>query len=152
VDPVEIERRLTAYHAPYHSAFEDLATRQSNTVICAIHSFTPQLKDQPKRPWQIGILSANDKRFTAPLIAALNANPLLQEEAQQRGEPLCIGDNAPYIGYFPGDAIDTHATPQGRANVLIELRSDLIETPAAQRHWAGLLAPILEQTLTETGL
>jgi predicted N-formylglutamate amidohydrolase len=76
----------------------------------------------------------------------------LHKEAAKLGEPLVIGDNEPYIGYFPGDAIDTHATPHARPNVLIELRSDLIETAENQKHWAALLAPILEQTLEITGL
>jgi predicted N-formylglutamate amidohydrolase len=152
VDDVEIERRLNAYHKPYHDAFAQLASRHNNTVICAIHSFTPRLKAQPQRPWQLGILSAPDKRFTAPLIQALRNAPSLHKEAAKLSEPLVIGDNEPYIGYFPGDAIDTHATPHARPNVLIELRSDLIETAESQKHWAALLAPILEQTLEITGL
>jgi predicted N-formylglutamate amidohydrolase len=151
-DRAEIERRLTMFHRPYHDAIATLAAQRPNPVICAIHSFTPQLKAQHRRPWQIGILSSDDKRFTAPLIEALCKAPTLRDAAQQLGEPLCIGDNEPYIGYFPGDAIDTHATPHSRANVLIELRSDLIETPEGQRRWARLLAPILEQTLKGTGL
>jgi len=37
----------------------------------------------------------------------------------------------------------------GRANALIELRSDLIETPDQQVAWANRLAPILTQALIQ---
>jgi len=62
---------------------------------------------------------------------------------------LCVGDNEPYVGYFPGDAIDRHAVQMGRHNTLIELRSDLIETPADQIAWGQRLAPILTNALTQ---
>lgn len=152
VDDTEIARRLETYYHPYHAACAAHASARHDAVICAVHSFTPQLKSRPRRPWQIGILSAADKRVTAPLINALQTAPALQREAENLGEQLCIGDNEPYIGQFPGDAIETHAIKHGRLNVLIELRSDLIETPETQRRWAALLAPILAQTLTDNAL
>ena len=151
-DDEEITRRLDAYYRPYHAAYETLASARDDVVICAVHSFTPQLKSRPPRPWQIGILSHYDKRLTDPLIQALESSDTLHNEVEKKGERLCIGDNAPYIGHFPGDAIDQHAIKHGRLNVLIELRSDLIETPAAQLHWASLLAPILAKTLTDNDL
>ena len=53
--------------------------------------------------------------FSKPLIARLQAET-----------DLCIGDNEPYSGHLPGDAIDRHALRLGRHNTLIELRNDLI--------------------------
>jgi predicted N-formylglutamate amidohydrolase len=53
---------------------------------------------------------------------------------------------------LPGDAIDRHALQQGRPNVLIELRSDLIADANGQQAWADLLAPVLETTLAQTQL
>lgn len=151
-DAEEVERRLNAYHRPYHVAYEALAERHEDVVICAMHSFTPQLKNRPRRPWQIGILSAYDRRFADPFIKALEGSEALRLEAEKHGERLVIGDNEPYEGYLPGDAIDIHALKHGRLNLLIEVRSDLIETEADQIRWAGLLAPILIETLNETGL
>ncbi|WP_417249711.1 N-formylglutamate amidohydrolase [Celeribacter sp.] len=145
--PDEIARRIDAYYRPYHDAYEALAAAREDVVICAVHSFTPQLKGRPRRPWQIGILSAYDKRFTDPLIDELQNDPTLKAEAEALGERLVIGDNEPYDGSLRGDAVDTHALRHGRLNVLIELRSDLIETPEAQKKWAHLLAPILTRTL-----
>jgi predicted N-formylglutamate amidohydrolase len=61
---------------------------------------------------------------------------------------LCIGDNEPYSGHLPGDAIDRHALRLGRHNTLIELqeRPDRRHRLAAG-HWAARLAPILTEVL-----
>jgi predicted N-formylglutamate amidohydrolase len=129
-------------YQPYHAALADLAARQDNTVICAIHSFTPQLRGRAPRPWQVGVLYSHlDDRLARPLIAALRAE----------GD-LTVGDNEPYDGHLPGDAIDRHALQPGRLNVLIELRQDLIEGQDGQDHWAARLSPIIAAALHETGL
>jgi predicted N-formylglutamate amidohydrolase len=141
-DAAEVERRLNLFYRPYHDAYARLAARRADTVICAVHSFTPCLKGRSPRPWQIGILYSHlDERLAQPLIARLRAEP-----------DLCVGDNEPYSGHLPGDAVDRHALRHGRPNILIELRNDLIATPATQRAWALRLAPILEQVLSETAL
>lgn len=141
-DGAELERRLDRLYRPYHAAYARLAARRADTVICAIHSFTPQLRGRLPRPWHVGVLhSHRDSRLALPLIARLRAEP-----------DLCVGDNEPYSGHLPGDAIDRHALVHGRPNVLIELRQDLIATPAAQVAWAQRLAPILVQVLKESGL
>lgn len=141
-DAAELAQRLARLYRPYHAAYARLAARRADTVICAIHSFTPQLRGRPPRPWHVGVLhSHRDSRLALPLIARLRAEP-----------DLCVGDNEPYSGHLPGDAIDRHALAHGRPNVLIELRQDLIATPAAQVAWAQRLAPILVQVLKESGL
>ena len=135
-DAAETTRRLAAYHRPYHAAYAKLAA--SDPAIVAIHSFTPQLVGRPKRPWNIGILFADDRRLADPVIARLQA----------RGD-LTVGINEPYDGHLPGDSIDRHALRQGRLNILIEVRNDLIETSKDQEVWAALLAPLLQSALAE---
>lgn len=137
-DTFEKARRVDAFYTPYHTAYADLAARQDDTVIVAMHSFTPQLNGRPPRPWHIGILYGSDDRLSKPLIELLK---------QDSG--LCVGDNEPYTGHLPGDAIDRHALQTGRANTLIELRSDLIETVDQQTAWAKRLAPILIKALNQ---
>ena len=140
-DAAELERRLNAYHRPYHAAYAALAARRPDTVICAVHSFTPRLNGRALRPWQVGILHSHlDSRLALPLIARLAATG------------LCVGDNEPYLGHLDGDAIDSHALQPGRPNVLIEVRNDLIGTEAGQIEWADRLAPILQASLADTGL
>lgn len=137
VDAAEVARRLTMLYHPYHAAFARLAGRRPDTVIVAIHSFTPCLKGRPPRPWHIGVLYSHlDDRFSRALIARLAAE-----------RDLCVGDNEPYAGHLPGDAIDQHAIQPGRHNTLIEVRNDLIATPAQQQAWAARLAPILAEVL-----
>ncbi|MDH2326505.1 N-formylglutamate amidohydrolase [Cereibacter sp. SYSU M97828] len=139
VDATEVERRLATLYRPYHDALERLAARRGDTVIVSIHSFTPRLVNRPPRPWHVGVLHSHpDSRFSAALIRRLEAEP-----------DLCIGDNEPYDGHLPGDAIDRHALQKGRHNTLIELRNDLIGTPQEQAHWAARLAPILTATLED---
>ncbi|WP_149140170.1 N-formylglutamate amidohydrolase [Gemmobacter caeruleus] len=136
-DAAERDRRMAMLYHPYHRALTELAARRDDTVIVAIHSFTPCLRGRRPRPWQIGILYSHlDERLSRPLIARLQA------EAD-----LCVGDNQPYSGHLPGDAIDRHALQPGRHNTLIELRNDLIATEAQQEAWALRLAPMLQEVL-----
>lgn len=139
--PPEVEQRLARLYRPYHAAYADLAGRRSDTVICAIHSFTPCLRGRAPRPWQVGVLySHRDERLALPLIAALMATGLQ------------VGDNEPYSGHLDGDSIDRHALGPGRPNVLVEVRNDLIAQPDGQIAWADRLAPILQQVLARSGL
>lgn len=137
VGPAEVEERLARLYRPYHAAYAGLAARQADTVVLAVHSFTPCLKGRAPRPWHVGVLHSHlDDRLSRALIARLREEP-----------DLCIGDNEPYAGHLPGDAIDRHALRPGRHNTLIELRNDLIAEPAAQAAWAARLAPVLSEVL-----
>lgn len=134
---VEVARRLATLYRPYHAAYAALAARQPDTVIVAVHSFTPCLRGRAPRPWQVGVLYSHlDARLSVQVIDGLRALP-----------NLCVGDNEPYAGHLPGDAIDRHAIQPGRQHTLIELRNDLIGTSAEQHHWADCLAPVLEAAL-----
>ena len=138
-DAVEVERRLDALYRPYHAAYERLASRRADRVILAVHSFTPCLKGRAPRPWHVGVLYSHlDERLSRSLISGLERLP-----------GLVVGDNEPYSGHLPGDAIDQHALRAGRHNTLIELRQDLIATPEHQNMWAERLAPVLVAALKE---
>lgn len=139
--PAAVEERLARLYRPYHAALARLAARRADTVIVAIHSFTPCLKGRAPRPWQVGVLHSHlDSRLSRALIARLRAE----------GD-LCVGDNEPYLGHLPGDSIDRHALRPGRQNTLIELRNDLIGGPEAQAAWAARLAPLLVGALKDAG-
>ncbi len=138
-DAAERARRLDLCYRPYHDELARMAALP-HAVILSIHSFTRQLRGRPPRPWEVGVLYADDDRLARPLIE------LLAEDG------LCVGDNAPYSGHLPGDSIDKHAIGPGRPNVLIELRNDLIADHAGQRAWAERLAPILGRALEKSGL
>ncbi|UWP91779.1 N-formylglutamate amidohydrolase [Aliiroseovarius crassostreae] len=140
-DAAERERRLAAFHRPYHEALAGVLAAHPNPVLLAMHSYTPQLKGREPRPWHIAVLHDKDSRVATPLLARLEAE----------GE-WCVGENEPYGGHLDGDSIDRQALKLSLPNVLIEIRNDLIETEAQQAWWAERLAPILTEVLVESGL
>ena len=140
--PRDRAERLDRLYRPYHAAYAELAGRRDDTVIVAIHSFTPKLRGRAPRPWQIAILySHRDDRLARPMVDRLREEP-----------DLSVGENEPYSGHLPGDSVDRHALAHGRPNILIELRNDVIATPEAQRHWAQRIAPVMEAVLAGSGL
>lgn len=140
-DACERQRRLALLHRPYHDALGRLAAGRDDCCICAIHSFTPQLRGRPPRPWQIGVLfSPHDTRLGPAMVQAC------------RDEGWVTGENQPYNGHYEGDSVDRHAIRQGRPSLLIEVRNDLIETADGQAEWAARLAPVITKVLAESGV
>jgi len=140
-DAAEREQRLDRLHRPYHGALEHLAARHPDRCICAIHSFTRQLRGRPPRPWQVGILYSHaDARLGPAMVAACRDNGWI------------TGENQPYDGHLQGDSINRHALAQGRPNLLIEVRNDLIATSEGQQIWAERLASVIVQVLADSGL
>ena len=140
LDAAERTRRIERLYDPYHDAIAAQANGR-DVVFVAMHSFTPRLKDRPPRPWEVGVLSAQDRRI---------ANPLISHLGRALDSP--VGDNEPYAGFFPGDSFTRHAHGPGRPNVLLELRQDLIEDAAQQSRWAETLATHLEAARMDANL
>ena len=146
IDAAEVDRRRATYWQPYRDRIEttldDMVATGTVPVIVSMHSFTPSMKGRA-RPWHIGLLWDEDPRLVRPLLDALGREPDLQPPDEK------VGDNEPYDGALPGDTIDCHATRRGLANVLVEVRQDLVATGATAEAWgerlARLLRPILEQ-------
>ena len=131
----EMECRKARFYWPYDRQLAQFCEKQ-DIVFLSVHSFTRQLSGQNPRPWDIGVLYASDDRIARPLIKLLSDSTI-----------FCIGDNEPYSGHLPGDAIDRHATRLRRPNALLEIRNDLIETQKHQHEMAKILAPILIEAL-----
>jgi predicted N-formylglutamate amidohydrolase len=136
VDSIETTRRLNLCYRPYHETLASMARRREDTVIVSVHSFTPQFRHRPPRPWHIGLLFADDARLSHPLIDLLREEP-----------GLVVGANQPYSGHLKGDTIDKHAIAEGRHNTLIEIRNDLIQEDDQQTEWADRLARLLPLAL-----
>mgnify|MGYP001035422409 CR=1 FL=1 len=138
-DADETQRRLRRFYEPYDRAITAaLARFEAAGIIPAIianHSFTPVWKGVP-RPWHVGVLWDADPRLAVPCIEALRREP-----------DLVVGDNEPYDGALAGDTIDRHATKDGLANLLIEVRQDLIGDEAGADRWGARLARILRPLL-----
>jgi predicted N-formylglutamate amidohydrolase len=144
VDAAERELRLDRFYRPYHAAIERqigaMLASGAPPAILSLHSYTPVWKGT-RRPWHAGILWDRDPRFARLLIDKLAAEPALH-----------IGDNEPYLGALKNDTMYRHGTGRGLAHALLEVRNDLIETPAGVLEWADRLQPILRDNLAEPDL
>lgn len=128
------EGRLNRFHRPYHNALAEWLAAAEPALILSLHSFTPRLAtSDAARPWQVGVLYNTDDR------AARIAIPLLEAEG------LNVGDNLPYSGRDLNYTMNRHAEAEGRAYLGIELRQDLVATPADQSRWAAILADISQR-------
>ena len=133
----ERQRRLDNYYRPYHDALGAMVASVAHEAgaapfLFSVHSFTPSMQGRA-RPWHVGLLWDRDDRAVRPLLEALRADPA-----------LVVGDNEPYDGALGGDTMYRHATLNGYAHVLVEIRQDLIATPEGAESWAARLAPMVE--------
>jgi predicted N-formylglutamate amidohydrolase len=144
VDAAERERRLARFFRPYHAriaeALDDMLRSGRTPAILSIHSYTPVWKGTP-RPWHAGVLWDRDPRLAVPLIEALRAEAGMH-----------IGDNEPYDGALKNDTMYLHATSRGLPHALIEVRNDLISTPAGVTEWADRLERIVALILRNPAL
>lgn len=132
------EARLARFFRPYHDALEALLAEHPPALILSLHSFTPQLasSDEP-RPWHCGVLYNADERgarLAIPLLAAAG---------------LTVGDQLPYSGKLLNATMNRHAEANGIPYFGLEVRQDLIGDPAGQARWAALIAPILDQVVSQ---
>jgi predicted N-formylglutamate amidohydrolase len=144
VDTGERESRIAQFHRPYHEAIKDeidsALVLGSVPALVAIHSFTPRWRGVP-RPWHVGILWDEDRRFSGHLISGFSG----------MGD-LVVGDNEPYSGALEGDTLNVHGTRRGLAHALIEIRQDLIAHQTGVDEWIDRLARVLEPILNEPEL
>ncbi len=141
VDADERENRLNRFYRPYHGGIETLIGAAMAAgpapALLSIHSFTGSWKGW-QRPWHAGILWDKDPRLAMPLLDRLCAERSLR-----------VGDNEPYSGALHNDTMYRHGTQRGLAHALIEIRNDLIATPAGVQEWTDQLAPILRDILAD---
>ncbi len=124
--------RIARFHAPYHHRLDGIIRRRRPALIASIHSFTPSLEiGGAPRPWSIGILSNRDRRAAQIAIDMLRAAGHM------------TGDNEPYSGRLLNATLNRHGEANGIASLAIEVRNDLIDTPAGVATWCDALAPIL---------
>jgi predicted N-formylglutamate amidohydrolase len=132
----EYERRvrLGSFFDPYHECIDAMLhgfrLREVVPLLIAVHSFAPRLgRDGAPRPWHVGVLWDRDEANARRLRDALRAEP-----------GLVVGDNEPYSGKHPANyTIDHHAKANGLPHVCLEVRQDLIDSPAGVERWVRIL-------------
>lgn len=145
LDAAAQAQRVETLFRPYQDAVARQVARVRAggqvPILLSVHSFTPEMRGVP-RPWHIGVLWDRDPRLPVPLLNALRADGRWR-----------VGDNEPYSGRgTTGGTVETHATPAGYPNALLEVRQDLIDDDAGVALWAQVLGDALERLLTAPDL
>lgn len=137
----EFRARIEQYYVPYHEAIaaEIGAALSAGVppVIMSMHSFTEVWKGYP-RPWHVTVLWDKDPRIAVPLLDRL-----------RREEGVVVGENEPYTGRLRGGALYRHATRNGLASALVEVRQDLIRDAAGQAAWAERLTRVIREVMAD---
>ncbi len=127
----EREGRLKLYH-DYHDALASRIADERPALLLSLHSFTPCLRDGEPRPWEVGVLYNRDDR------AARVAIPLLEAAG------VVTGDQQPYSGKLLNATMNRHGEGTGTPYLGLEVRQDLIDTPAGVAKWAAILRPVID--------
>ena len=131
------EERTETVYAPFCEAVaEAISTRTKPMAIVTMHSFTPFYFGKP-RATEIGILHDTDTRL-ADLM--LEAAPALPDRLVERNSP-----------YGPEDGVThslvLHGVNNGLANVMIEIRNDLVRDSAEEAQMTEELLVLLRPAL-----
>lgn len=134
----ERDARTRAIYLPFHDDLHDeIAHRIAlglAPVLVTIHSFTPIYFGKP-RAVEFGIIHDTDESFAREVLA--HAPRGLDSRLN---EPYSAADGVTHT-------LRLHATPYRLPHAMLELRNDLIATPAAAAAMADRLAPCLSAAL-----
>ena len=104
-----------------------LSLKSAMTTDRVLCGYAPNFSEKTCKACALAIMAASD---TCGLITGLNA-------------PYSAADDVTHT-------LRLQATPYALPNAMLEIRNDLIATPAEQEAMADCLAPILLQALTTT--
>ncbi|MEE9387199.1 MAG: N-formylglutamate amidohydrolase [Paracoccaceae bacterium] len=138
----DMQRRTNEIYLPFQRALTaELDGYNDPSVLVTIHSFTKIFHGKPRRV-EIGLLHDADARLADKM---LEIAPSLTE--------LLVLPNEPY---GPKDGVThtlkLHGVDRGILNVMVEIRSDLIETEQQQTEIAQLLDTLLRDALEQLRL
>ncbi|OCW58135.1 N-formylglutamate amidohydrolase [Hoeflea olei] len=136
----ERARRTEALYIPFHAAIDQLLDARlaagRNLVLVTVHSFTPVYYGKP-RDGHLGILHDADSRLADAMLA-------VSAETGLAG----VSRNYPY---GPEDGVThtliRHGLTRQIANVMLEIRNDLIAEEAGQALWADRIETLLRGAL-----
>ena len=133
-------RRADALYHPFHQAIDGLIDRRlaegRNVVLVTVHSFTP-VYFGTRRDGHLGILHDDDNRLADVM---LDVSAALELDQVLRNYPYGPEDGVTHT-------LKRHGLTRQIANVMLEIRNDLISDDAGQATWAGRIAELLEMSL-----
>lgn len=138
----EAERaaRIAQVYAPFSKALSNEIARHRDSLrlMVTIHSFTPVF-DGITRDVEIGLVHGQDAGFAQAMMAM-----------KPRNGRYCIRLNEPYAA-IDGVAhtLDHQGAANRLANVMVEVRNDLIATETDQRAMAAFLTDWVKRTMDQ---
>jgi len=133
-------RRANALYHPFHRAIDTLLEARlaagRDVILVTVHSFTP-VYFGTRRDGHLGILHDEDSRLAD---AMLDASAALELDQVLRNYPYGPEDGVTHT-------LQRHGLTRQIANVMLEIRNDLISDDAGQTAWAGRIAELLEMSL-----
>lgn len=130
-------RRVNEIYEPFHALVAETLDKVRDPVLVTVHSFTRLYRGQ-ERAVELGLLHDSDARMADAMLGLAKDQGALARWRVERNAP-----------YGPQDGVTHtlrhHALPRGIANVMIEIRNDLIEDDAAQDGIAAHLAEAIRQ-------
>ena len=140
LDDVARQARADTYYHPFRKTLADTikttAARGATPVIVTVHSFTPVYHGHP-RTVEIGILHDSDTRLADGMLEAAQGSAFVV----QRNEPYGPENGVTHT-------LKEHGLPFGYANVMLEVRNDLIGSDRQQRDMGDTICDWLESAMT----
>lgn len=135
LSPAERERRVREVHDPFRETLTRMLDERGASAMVTIHSFSPIWFGRPRKT-EIGLLHDADSRLAEKMLAAAAPGRLVE-----LNKPYSAADGVTHT-------LARHAVPRGIANVMIEVRNDLLGDDAAIEAMAdtllGMLRPALD--------
>jgi len=132
--------RHDTYYKPFRDALAGQIRQTENPVVVSIHSFTPVYLGVP-RMVEIGVLHDADRRLADALI---HSAPNHTARLVERNKPYGPEDGVTHT-------LQEHGVKGDHLNVMLEIRNDLIQTPAKQHQMAEMMARWLQDAFAQTG-
>ncbi len=133
--------RIEQIYLPFHAAISALLDEREKMdalpVFVTIHSFTPTFHGKI-RDVELGILHDEDARLADVMLERAPGSYI-----SKRNDPYGPDDGVTHT-------LNMHGGARGLANVMLEVRNDLIANEAGQEVWAERLAALLQANLPLT--
>ena len=137
----ERNRRTQSVYVPFHNDLgAEVARRMAlglHPVIITIHSFTPVWHGTP-RAVEFGVIHDSIPSLAQAIVAASGPLGLHTE----MNAPYSAADGVTHM-------LRRHATPFALPNAMLEVRNDLIASPAMAEAIAARMAPVLTQAIAQ---
>ncbi|SDL35216.1 Predicted N-formylglutamate amidohydrolase [Aliiruegeria lutimaris] len=125
--------RVREVYRPFQQAMANtLAARTGPVLLVTIHSFTPVYMGKTRQV-ELGLLHDADDRVANLMLQIASDHTSMRVEMNQ---PYSAADGVTHT-------LREHAVPAGIPNVMIEIRSDFIDTPEGVERVAGELVAML---------